>query len=160
MNIFIGKDKSLQAFGRRFVAEAKSLAQLCSLTPWELATVLVRAIKPLPYLDIFQSKLIGPIDSEKVLRIAEALFNYKSLGNSYSTQPTKVFHTENDDKDKTEIYYNLTQNLKGVCHYCGKEGHWMRTWPKLKKDQGGKMSQSEVHRVGNDSSDEETPKKA
>ena len=121
---------------------------------------MVRAIKSFLYLDIFQSKLLGPIDNKTVLRIAETLSTYKSLGSSYPTQPTKVFHTENDDKEETEIYYSKPQNLKGKCHYCGKEGHWMRTCLKRKKDQGDKKSQSEVHRVGNDSSDKEAPKKA
>ena len=112
MNTSFGKDKSLQAFGRRFVAEVKSLAQLSSLTPQELATVLARAIKPLPYLDIFQYKLIGPIVNKTVLRIAKTLYTYKSLGSSYPTQPTKVFHTEHNDEDKNKIYYIKPHNPK------------------------------------------------
>ena len=67
MSISIGKDECLRAFGRRFVVEAKSLSKLCSLTPQYLASALAYAIKPFPHLNIFRSKLIGPIDSETVL---------------------------------------------------------------------------------------------
>lgn len=79
MIISIGKDKSLRAFGRRFIVEAKSLSKLCSLTPWDLASALAHAIKPFPRLNIFRSKLIGPIDSETVLRIAEILSHTNPL---------------------------------------------------------------------------------
>ena len=124
MNISIGKDESLRTFGRRFVAEAKSLAKLCSLTPRELATALARAIKPFPYLDIFRSKLIGPIDSKTVLRIAKTLSTYKAVGGSYPNRNPKVFHSEQVDEEEAEIYYSQPQQPpKGVCHYCRKEGH-------------------------------------
>ena len=101
-----------------------------------------------------------PIDNKTILRIAETLSTYKYLSSSYPTQPTKVFHTEHNDKDNTEIYYSKPQNLKGVRHYCGKEVLCMRTYLKQKKDQGDKKSQSEVHKVENDFSDEGIPKKA
>ena len=157
INITIGKDEGLRSFGRRFVAEAKSISQLISLTPRELATALLNAIKPLPYLNVFRSRLIGPIDSETVFRTAETLSSYKSLGNTYPQRTGKVFLTEQDEEE--EAYHVKPQVLRGLCHYCGKEGHWMRTCPKRCKEKPEEKSQAGVHFAVSDSSESEEPKK-
>ena len=121
MSITIGKDESLRAFGRRFSVEAKNFSKFCSLTPWDLASALAHAIKLFPHLNIFRLKLIGPIDSETVLFIAEIYQHTNPLTIITTESLTKVYNVDFEiESEEGDVFYSKP-TVKGVCHYCGKE---------------------------------------
>ena len=105
----------------------------------------------------FRAILIGSISSETFFWTAETLSSYKSLGNTYPQRTGKVFLTEQDKEE--EAYHVKPQVLQGLCHYCGKEGHLMRTCPKRCKEKPGEKTQAGVHFAKIDSSESEEPKK-
>ena len=101
---------------------------------------------------------IGPLSFEFVSdRSFKFLRFHISHLSTYPQRTGKNFLTEQDKEE--EACHIKPQVLQGLCHYCGKEGHWMRTCPKRCKEKPEEKTQAGVHFAESDSSESEEPKK-